>query len=161
MFRVNLHPVIAWISRNFLIKRRSIWKWSACYKAQTHNLLVSKHTLNYLAKLAKWLSCVMNIICMVHLPVWFYHITYVFWLNLQFAITWMLRNYFTKTESKWLSVRLETKELWVQVPLQSFTVNFQIWHTRRSMTLMQLQNVDSLLTRMWHNRNAKSILPPR
>lgn len=92
-------------------RRRSIWKLSGGYKTQTHNRLVSKHTLNHLVKFSKWLSRVMNITCMMHLTVWFYHVRYVFRLNLQFVIAWMLRSYLTKTEAKSLSVCLQTKKV--------------------------------------------------
>ena len=40
--------------------RRKIWSLSDCNWTRTHNLLVRKGTLNYLAKLAKWLSCVVT-----------------------------------------------------------------------------------------------------
>ena len=40
--------------------RRKIWSLSDCNWTRTHNHLVWKRTLNYLAKLAKWLSCVVR-----------------------------------------------------------------------------------------------------
>ena len=40
--------------------RREIWSLSDCNWTRTHNHLVHKRTLNYLAKLAKWLSCVVS-----------------------------------------------------------------------------------------------------
>ena len=40
--------------------RREIWSLSDCNWTRTHNHLVHKRTLNHLAKLAKWLSCVMS-----------------------------------------------------------------------------------------------------
>ena len=40
--------------------RREIWSLSDCKWTRTHNQLVHKRRLNYLTKLAKWLSCVMN-----------------------------------------------------------------------------------------------------
>ena len=40
--------------------RREIWRWSDCNWIRTHNHLVHKRTLNHLAKLAKWLSCVVS-----------------------------------------------------------------------------------------------------
>ena len=39
---------------------REIWSWSDCNWARTHNYLVRKLTLNHLAKLVKWLSCVVS-----------------------------------------------------------------------------------------------------
>ena len=40
--------------------RRDIWSLSDCDGTRTHNHLVRKGTLNYLAKLTKWLSCVVS-----------------------------------------------------------------------------------------------------
>ena len=40
--------------------RREIWSLSDCNWTRTHNHLVDKRTLNHLAKLAKWLSCVVS-----------------------------------------------------------------------------------------------------
>ena len=45
-----------------LLARNScdIWNLSDCNWTRTHNHLVRKRTLNHLAKLAKWLSCVVS-----------------------------------------------------------------------------------------------------
>ena len=40
--------------------RRHIWSLSDCNRARTHNHLVCKLILNHLAKLTKWLSCVIS-----------------------------------------------------------------------------------------------------
>ena len=40
--------------------RRDIWSLSDCNGIWTHSHLVRKGTLNHLAKLAKWLSCVVS-----------------------------------------------------------------------------------------------------
>ena len=40
--------------------RREIWSLSDCNWTRTHNHLVHKQTLNYLTRLAKWLSCVVS-----------------------------------------------------------------------------------------------------
>ena len=40
--------------------RRDIWSLSNSSRIQTHNHLVCKRTLNHLAKLAKWLSCIVS-----------------------------------------------------------------------------------------------------
>ena len=42
------------------LNRRDIWSLSDCYGTWTHNQLIRKRTLNHLAKLAKWLSCVVS-----------------------------------------------------------------------------------------------------
>ena len=36
------------------------WRLTDCNRTQTHNYLVLKQTLNDLAKLTKWLSCVVS-----------------------------------------------------------------------------------------------------
>ena len=41
-------------------RRHHIWRLSDCNGTRTHNHLVRKRTLNHLAKLAKWLSCVVS-----------------------------------------------------------------------------------------------------
>ena len=40
--------------------RREIWSLSDCNGTRTHNHLVLKRTVNNLAKLAKWLSCIVS-----------------------------------------------------------------------------------------------------
>ena len=40
--------------------RREIWRWSDCNWTRTQNHLVLKRTLNHLAKLTKWLRCVLS-----------------------------------------------------------------------------------------------------
>ena len=41
-------------------RRREIWSLSDCNWTQNHNHLVHKQTLNHLAKLTNWLSCVVS-----------------------------------------------------------------------------------------------------
>ena len=41
--------------------KREIWELSGCSGTWTHNYLVCERTHNDLAKLAKWLSCVLSI----------------------------------------------------------------------------------------------------
>ena len=59
--------------------RRKIWSLSDCNWTQTQNPIVRKRTLNHLAKLTKWLSCVLSIYlysafdcisCHVRIRVW-------------------------------------------------------------------------------------------
>ena len=50
---LNVKELLAW-------NRHKIWNLSDCNGTQTHNHLVCKWTLNHLAKLAKWLSCVVS-----------------------------------------------------------------------------------------------------
>ena len=40
--------------------RREVWRLSGCNWTRTQNHLVLKGTLNHLAKLVKWLSCVLS-----------------------------------------------------------------------------------------------------
>ena len=81
-FRVNLHyksclnvkELCAW-------SRCHIWTLSDINGIGTHNQLVRKRTLNHLAKLAKWLSCVVSTIYMVHLTVCTFDCRCI-WLNI-------------------------------------------------------------------------------
>ena len=60
-FRVNLHSVVCLNVKELLARsRHHIWSLSDCNGIRTHNHLVLKRTLNHLAKLAKWLSCVVT-----------------------------------------------------------------------------------------------------
>ena len=60
-FRVNLHSIVAGnVKERFAQNRRDIWSLSYSNRIWIHNDLVRKRTLNHLAKLAKWLSCVVS-----------------------------------------------------------------------------------------------------
>ena len=50
--RISLESIENWLEKQWVI--------SDCNWARTHNYLVHKRTLNHLAKLAKWLSCVVS-----------------------------------------------------------------------------------------------------
>ena len=58
--------------------RHHIWSLNECKRTRTHNHLVRKRTLNYLAQLTKWLSCVVSTYCTRHLILCSYHVTYTF-----------------------------------------------------------------------------------
>ena len=47
------------VKKLFARSRREIWRLSDCNWTRTQNHLVLKRTLNHLAELAKWLSCVL------------------------------------------------------------------------------------------------------
>ena len=57
------HPpsIVSLNTKELLLPSRChIWSLSDISKIRTHNLLVCKRTLNHLAQLAKWLSCVVS-----------------------------------------------------------------------------------------------------
>ena len=56
--------------------RCNIWSLSDCSRTRTHNHWVHKQTLNHLAKLAKWLSCVLSTYLYGALTVYSYYIMY-------------------------------------------------------------------------------------
>ena len=64
---LNVKELLAW-------NRHKIWSLSDWKETRIHNHLVRKWTLNNLAKLAKWLSCVafdcMFLSCHVHVSEW-------------------------------------------------------------------------------------------
>ena len=45
----------------FALSRCENWRWSDCNWTRTQDHLVLKRTINHLAKLAKWLSCLLSI----------------------------------------------------------------------------------------------------
>ena len=60
-FRVNPHSIVCLNVKELLAQSRChIWNLSDSNLIRTHNHLVCKPTLNHLAKLAKWLSCVVS-----------------------------------------------------------------------------------------------------
>ena len=60
-FRVNRHSIVCLNVRELLAWSRCyIWNLSDSNEIRTHKQLVCKGTLNYLAKLAKWLSWVVS-----------------------------------------------------------------------------------------------------
>ena len=60
-FRVSPHFIVALNVKELLVRNRhEIWSLSNCNWTRTHNHLVHKRTLNHLAKLVKWLSCVVS-----------------------------------------------------------------------------------------------------
>ena len=70
-------------------------------ETRTHNHLLRKRTLKHLPKLAKWLSCVVRTYLYGALTMCFYQLNYLGGLG------------------KCLSVRLQTKSLWMQFLLHS------------------------------------------
>ena len=77
-FRVNPHNIGCLNVKELPVRSwHHIWSLSDSNVIQNHNHLVRKQTLNHLAKLAKWLSCVVSI-CTAHLTVCYYHVTYEF-----------------------------------------------------------------------------------
>ena len=76
-FRENPHSVVCLNVKELLSRsRHHIWILSDSNVISTHNHLVCKQTLNHLAKMAKWLSCVMRAYlfgifdCMLSCHVW-------------------------------------------------------------------------------------------
>ena len=60
-FRVNLRYIVCLNVKERLARNRChIWSLSGSNEIRTHNHLICKWTLNYLAKLAKLLSCVVS-----------------------------------------------------------------------------------------------------
>ena len=63
-FRVNLHPqVYSYLNTKQLLVRKKCdnWSLSDSNRIRNHNhLLVRKRTINHLAKLGKWWSCILS-----------------------------------------------------------------------------------------------------
>ena len=58
-FRVNLHSILSWMSRNVFLGC-NIWSLNDSNGIRINNHLECKGTSKHLAKLAKWLSCVLG-----------------------------------------------------------------------------------------------------
>ena len=95
----------------------------------THHHLVRKWTIKHLAKLAKWISCVLRnylysafdctlLSCHIRVPEWTTHLNHLASLT------------------KWLSVPLQTKWLWAGIPLLS--LNLQISRLFQSTSSLKL-----------------------
>ena len=83
---LNVKKLLAW-------NWRDIWSLSDSSGNRTQNQLVSKRTVNHLAKLTKWLSCVLStysVRC-----IWLYVVIMPctrFRVNLHSIVAWMSRN---------------------------------------------------------------------
>ena len=83
---LNIKELLTW-------NWRDIWSLSDSSENRTQNQLVSKRTVNHLAKLTKWLSCVLStysVRC-----IWLYVIIMPctrFRVNLHSIVAWMSRN---------------------------------------------------------------------
>ena len=136
-----------------------------CNRTQNQNHFVHDWTLNHLAKLAlnDW-AVLWALICMVHLTVYSYHATYTFQsestlyscLNVKELLARKRHNIWSLSDcngtlthnqlvhkpsslTKWLSVHLQTKCLWVRVLLQSLKLQISyLLQARSSLTFRQL-----------------------
>ena len=125
-FRVNPHSIVCLNVKELLVQRRHhIWSLSDSNDIRTHNHLVCKQTLNHLAKLVKWLSCVVS--------------TYLYG-----AFECMLLSCHVQV-SEWIHtiVCLNVKELlaWSRGYIWSLSDSNEIWthnHLVRKWTLNQL-----------------------
>ena len=111
-------------------KKRPVPDWT-----RTQNHLVRKRILNHLAKLAKWLSCVMN--------TYLYGTFDCMFLSSRCLIVKELLGWVVKElvgqGTPWLGVRLRTKWSWVQIQLQSLKVQIsRLLRGRISLRISQL-----------------------
>ena len=137
-------------------KQAQYLKFKSLQWARTHNHLVHKQNLNHLAKLTKWLSCVVSSYmydafetCMWHDKNIQSNAPYRQVLTMQF-------NHLTNL-AKWLSVHLRMKWLWVRVTLQSLTCSEQgaPWHLHNYGVWIHPE------THTWHDKNIQWNAPYR
>ena len=76
---------------NQCIEHMKVNRW-ILLQITNHTHLVRKRALTHLAKLAKWMSCVVSNYLYSALSVCFYHDTYTFRVNLHSVVAWMPRN---------------------------------------------------------------------
>ena len=77
--------------------RRNIWTLIDCNGTRTHNHLVHKLTLNHLAKLVKWLSCVVSTYLHSIFDCLSFSCQTCFRVNPHSVVAWMWRNSLLKT----------------------------------------------------------------
>ena len=126
IFRVNPHSIVCLNVKELLARSRPhIWSLSDSNVIRIHNHLVRKRTLNHLAELAKWLTCVVStylygtfdcilLSCHVRASEWIHH-----------------------SLAKWLSVRLQTKWMWVGITL--LPLKLQIWRLLRARSFLAIK----------------------
>ena len=142
-FRVNPH--YSWLNvKEFLTRsRHKIWTLSNCNWTRTHNHLVRKRTLNHLAELAKWLSCVVSTYLHGAFD-WCSYVTYAFqsestlysYLNITKFLARSWREIWSLRDCNWNS---RTKWLWVWVQLRSLKLQIlRLLRARSSLTFRQL-----------------------
>ena len=74
-FRVYPHSIVCLNIKKLLAQiRHHIWSLNDTNGIQTHNHLVRNWTLEYLAKLDKWLGCLVSIFCTMHLTVCYHRL---------------------------------------------------------------------------------------
>ena len=98
-FRVNRHCIVVWMSRNFLLETSTIniWNLSDCNMTQIQDHLVgNEHSTIQSNWLNDWVV-LWVFICMMHLIVCSYHVTYFFRVNLHSKVAWMSRKSLLKT----------------------------------------------------------------
>ena len=135
VFRVNPHS--SWLSIKELCARSrcKIWILNDCNWTWTHSHLVHKWTLNYLAKKAKWLRCVVSTYLSSAFDCMFLscHIC-VFRVNPNSIVAWMSRN----SMLKWLQLDSSPQPLSSQMNTQPFSQTGQMIFQRSCLTFRQL-----------------------
>ena len=136
-FGVNLHSLVAWMSRNSLLETGTIsWSLSDSNGILTHKHLVRKRTLNhYTNHIAAWMSIAYRFtVKHVRDMIVTYnqmHRTDEYSQHRQFNHLASLAN--------WLSVRLRTKQLWVRIPLLSLKLQkSRLFRAKSYLTFRQL-----------------------
>ena len=132
------------VKEHLVWNKREIQRLSDCSWTRTHNNVAHKRTLNHLAKLAKWLSCVMSTYlygafdCMFlscHVRVWE-------WIHTCSHLTFRFRAYFEQGLS-WHSGNYSVDSLWnAYITRQEHTVKCTVQISNHNTT--QLNHLASL-----------------
>ena len=106
-FKVIPHSIAVWMSMNPLLKTGVISEvLGDCNRNPPHSHLVRKQTLNHLDKLAKWLSCVVNLSARC---IWLHFIRMSrthFRVNPHAIVAWMSTNSFLNSSLKTSDIAL-------------------------------------------------------
>ena len=106
--RVNPHSIVCLNVKELLgWSRCHIWSLSDRNVIPTHNHLVPKRTLNHLAKLAKWLSCVVRsylygaFVCVIIMSCTSYRVNphSIFCLSVNKLLAWSRRHIWSLSDS--------------------------------------------------------------
>ena len=136
---LNVKEPLAW-------NRDNIWSLSDRNKIWTHNHLFRKWTLNHLAKIGKWLSCVVS--------TYLYSAFYCMLLSCHVSVSeWIYTLYLPECQLTTCSKKVQNlKWLWVRIPLLSLTNTVHIYLQKKSLWM-----TDSLNSTLYSYLHLESI----
>ena len=135
IFRVNPQSIVCLNVKEMLVQsRQDIWSLSDRKEIQTHNYLVRKRTVNDLAKLAKWLSCVVStylygvlecmlLSCHVRVSEWIWNTHSIVCLTINKLLCRSRRNIWSLSDSN----KIETHDYLVRKRTRNYLAKLTKW----------------------------------